>query len=118
MCLHKLRNQLAHSYSAEKPGAVRDDAVYHRRTYWHGREKDLDIDAEEVFTLAEAVEKILSEDLAEIARRSLPPSGTASNRRVELARRACKLPILARTCDNPSACQEGQRTVPRGLAFG
>ncbi len=97
--LHKLRNQLAHSYSAEEPGSVRDDAVYHRRTYWHGREKDLDIDAEEVFTLAEAVEKILSEDLVEIARRSLPPPETASNPEAELARRPRELPILAWTCD-------------------
>jgi len=78
--LHTLRNQLAHSYSAEEPGARHDDAIYHRRTYWHGREKDLDIDAEEVFTLAEAVEKILSEDLTEIARRSLPQPMTGSTR--------------------------------------
>ncbi len=70
--LQNLRNKLAHSYSAEEPGARRDDAVYHRRTYRRGRERDFDINAEEVFTLAQRVEKILSEDLVEIARRSLP----------------------------------------------
>lgn len=70
--LYELRNQLAHSYSAEEPGLRRSDAIYQRRTYWRGREKDLDVDSDEVFTLTQAVDKILSEDLVEIARRSLP----------------------------------------------
>ena len=70
--LYELRNQLAHSYSAEEPSPRHSDTIYRRRTYWRGREKELDVDAEEVITLTEAVDKILSEDLVEIARRSLP----------------------------------------------
>lgn len=76
--LQELRNRLAHSYDPDEGTAGLDDAVYHRRTYWRGQEKDFDIDVQEVFTLAEAVEKILSEDLAEIARRSLPQAETGS----------------------------------------
>jgi hypothetical protein len=92
---------------------VRDNAVYHRRTYWHGREKDLDIDAEEVFTLAEAVEKILSEDLVEIARRSLPPPETASTSEAELARRPRELPVLAWTCDAPARVMRASQNLTR-----
>jgi hypothetical protein len=70
--LHKLRNQLAHSYEAGDRSARRDDGVYHRRTYRRGRETEFQIDTDEILALTEAAEKILSEDLVEIARRSLP----------------------------------------------
>jgi hypothetical protein len=70
--LYELRNQLAHSYSAEEPGARSNDAIYRRRTYWRGREKDLNVDADEVLTLTEAVDQILSELAA--AALGVPPA--------------------------------------------
>jgi len=70
--LHKLRNQLAHSYDSDERSVRRDGDVYHRRTYWRGRETEFQIDADEIFTLTKIAEKILSDDLVEIARRSLP----------------------------------------------
>jgi hypothetical protein len=62
-------------YDAQKPDVRRDGNVYRRQTYRRGRESEFDIDADEILTLAEAVEKILSEELLEIVRRSPPQQG-------------------------------------------
>jgi len=69
--LQAVRNQLAHSYNADDSGMRGDGNVYYRRSYRRGRETNFQIDAEEAYNLTESAERILSESLAEIARRSM-----------------------------------------------
>ena len=74
--LQALRNNLAHSYGDQgMPRATGADEIYQRKMYWRGREKLVTIRSDEMHRMIENAQRIVSDDLAELARRSLPRPG-------------------------------------------
>jgi hypothetical protein len=71
--LQALRNNLAHSYGDQgMPRATGADEAYQRTMYRRGREKLVTFPSDEMHKMIEDAQRIVSDDLAELVRRSLP----------------------------------------------